>query len=169
MAIPRSTYFALRLNKMRYLFAFMLCGVALFSAPAGVLGVTPTQAILSYTAPDLLACTISVLDPYGNLIHDVDSSLFTSANSDSRSIVSGKQQRIVVIGKRAADLSLDGFTRYSRALEAGEPTPIPSLVRAPSRSPAVLRPRNRLSAIRITSAYRLIHRLPDNTHGRQLI
>lgn len=100
--------------------ACMLCGSAVLSAtPANILGITPTRVILGYTAPDLLPCTISVLDPYGNLIHDVDSSLFASANSDSRSIVSFSVKRIVIIGKRSAELALDGVTKPSRALEAG--------------------------------------------------
>jgi hypothetical protein len=50
-------------------------------------------------------------------VHDVDSSLFAQSNLDSRqgSLVSGRS-RVVVVGKRTAELAPDGTT-YSRALQ----------------------------------------------------
>lgn len=106
---------------MRLAFVFALCAAAaLGSTPAQIRGVTPTQVLFEYDAGDLLPCTLTVYDPYGNLVPDVDSSLFSGANLDTRSIISGSTRRFVVVGKRGpAELALDGVTRYSRALEAG--------------------------------------------------
>jgi hypothetical protein len=82
-----------------------------------VTGVTHTQAILSYVAPDANPCSIEVSESpsYAPLVHDVNPSLFAGANSDAgRSLTTG-QQRIVVIGKRTSDTGADGKL-YSRAL-----------------------------------------------------
>ena len=85
-----------------------------------VRGVTPTQASLSYTAPDSNACSVEVSESasYRPLVHDVDPILFAGSNLDSRSesITSGPQ-RVFVAGKRRAEKATDGKW-YSRALQA---------------------------------------------------
>jgi hypothetical protein len=84
-----------------------------------VTGVTHTQAILSYTAPNTAPCTIEVSESptYAPVVHDVDGSLFPGANSDAgRNLASGRS-RVVVIGKRRSDKAQDGRL-YSRALAA---------------------------------------------------
>ena len=84
-----------------------------------VRGVTNTQAILTYTAPDANACSVEVSEAagYQPLVHDVDPALFAGSNLDSRaeSFSSGRQ-RVFVIGKRRAEKALNGHW-YSRALQ----------------------------------------------------
>lgn len=88
-----------------------------------VLGVTPTQAVLSYFAPSAGACTVeaSTSPTYSPLVYDVDTALFTASNLDSRtgSLTDGRQ-RYFVLGTRSADLASDG-RRVSRALRAETP------------------------------------------------
>src|SRR5437016_4792917 len=83
------------------------------------IGTTSTQAILAYAAPVDGACAIEVSESaaYTPLVHDVDANLFPQSNLDSRqgSLVSGRS-RVMVIGKRMAEVAADGST-YSRALQ----------------------------------------------------
>lgn len=85
--------------------------------------VTPTQIILRWIAPSAGACTFEVSESstYAPLVHDVDASLFTGANSDTRTgCITADRQRTCPVGKRSADVALDG-KRYSRSLEQGRP------------------------------------------------
>jgi hypothetical protein len=85
-----------------------------------VRGVTSTQAILAYTAPDTNACSVEVSESqsYRPLAHDVDAALFAGSNLDNRpeAAASGKQ-RVFVAGKRRAEKGTTGRW-YSRALQA---------------------------------------------------
>jgi uncharacterized membrane protein YgcG len=85
-----------------------------------VLNVNPTQAILTYTAPDTNACSVEVSESsgYTPLVHDVDPSLFAGSNLDSRSSGTGTANvsRVFVVGKRAAEKATDNKF-YSRALQ----------------------------------------------------
>ncbi|MCS6953861.1 MAG: hypothetical protein NZM33_13515, partial [Bryobacteraceae bacterium] len=102
---------------------FSICG-ALFGQMLSlqVVGVTHTQAILSYEAPDDNPCTIEVSEfpSLALLVHDVNGTLFPGANSDASRSLSGGRKRIVVIGKRRSDKATDGRL-YSRALAAATP------------------------------------------------
>jgi len=70
-----------------------------------VVGVTSTQAVLTYTAPGAGACTVEVSESntYSPLVNDVNSTLFTGAGSDG----GGAVGRTFVVGKRRTDLALD--------------------------------------------------------------
>jgi hypothetical protein len=110
-----------------------------------VQGVTPTQAIVSYTAPSDDACRVEVSESsvFSTLVHDVDPALFSGAGLDSalspgadllsrdrphstaavrrprpRGDVGGS--RVFVVGKRDLERGLDGRI-YSRALQAATP------------------------------------------------
>src|ERR1035437_10314888 len=84
-----------------------------------VRGVTSTQAILAYRAPDTNPCSVEVSESqsYLPLAHDVDPALFAGSNLDSRpeATVSGLQ-RVFVAGKRRAEKGINGRW-YSRALQ----------------------------------------------------
>jgi hypothetical protein len=81
--------------------------------------VTPTQAILRYSAPDAGVCTLEVSESarFTPLVHDVDPGLYARADRDDRpeNLTSGNE-RVFVIGKRAAMRAADG-RMYSRALQ----------------------------------------------------
>ncbi len=92
-----------------------------------VLATTPTQAILSYTAPDNNACSVAVSSSsainqftgaFISLVHDVDPLLFPGADSDTKAgnIVNGTQ-RTIVVGHRGVGDGSDGNI-YSLALQA---------------------------------------------------
>ncbi|HEY1206700.1 MAG: hypothetical protein ABSH46_04205 [Bryobacteraceae bacterium] len=109
----------------RSLLPALLC---LASAQAAVtnirlVGSTPTQAVIAYTAPDSSACMMEVSESasYTPLVHDVDPALFSGANLDNRAgnIADGRA-RTFVIGKRAAEMASDG-KYYSRALQVLTP------------------------------------------------
>jgi hypothetical protein len=96
-----------------------------FSLPAQVInvsvaGVTNTQAVLQYTAPDSSACTVvvSTSPTFTPLVHDLDPLIFTGSNLDNRTgSVAAGLLRTFVVGKRAAEQGINGHW-YSRALEA---------------------------------------------------
>jgi hypothetical protein len=85
-------------------------------------GTSNTQAILSYTAPNSDPCTAQVSESSGMtpLVHDVDTALFTGADTDNRTgSFSATTARVFVVGKRATELGLDS-NYYSRALQANK-------------------------------------------------
>ena len=85
-----------------------------------VTGVTPTQAVIKYSATSSNACTIALSESMTMtpLVNDVNPALFAGSSSDARpgSITSGVA-RTVVLGKRSVERGLDG-NNYSRALQA---------------------------------------------------
>jgi len=84
-----------------------------------VRGVTSTQAILAYRAPDTNACSVEVSESasYLPLSHDVDPALFAGSNLDNRpGTTSSGLQRVFVAGKRRAEKGSNGRW-YSRALQ----------------------------------------------------
>lgn len=104
--------------------ATALLAVGCSGAPAAitnvrVTGITNTQAILQYQAPDANACSVQVSEKsdFSTLVNDVDGAKFSGANLDNRSanLMSGAA-RTFVVGKRAAERGLDQ-NRYSRALQ----------------------------------------------------
>lgn len=107
---------------MRYLFFLLaLPALAVTNIPVVVTGTTNTQAVLQYTAPDTNACTVASVPVNTGLlpeVYDLDASLYTNANLDSKTgdYASGLV-RTVLIGHRTAAIALDGNT-YSLALGA---------------------------------------------------
>ena len=100
-----------------------LCAASSASAQSlsvTVVGTTATQALLSYSAPDTNACAIEVSEAasFAPVVHDVDPTLYASANMDTRdgAITNGKFH-IFVAGRRSSEVARDGNT-YSRALQA---------------------------------------------------
>lgn len=88
-----------------------------------VAGVTNTQAMIRYTAPDPSACTVAVSQSptYSPLVHDVDPAIFPASNLDNRpGSVSDGQPRAFVAGTRDAEQGINGHW-YSRALQALTP------------------------------------------------
>ncbi len=92
------------------------------SVAVTVAATSPTQAVLTYTAPVNSACTVEMSESstYSPLVHDVDGSLFAGANLDNRagSINSAGNLRIFVAGTRAIQKASDS-NNYSRALQQG--------------------------------------------------
>jgi hypothetical protein len=98
----------------------VLCCMPCFGLTVTVTGITATQAILTYVAPSTAACTVQVSESVGlsPLIHDVDPTLFSGSNSDTRTgTVNVGLQRSFVVGLRTSALASDGKL-YSRALRA---------------------------------------------------
>lgn len=93
-----------------------------------VTGTTSTQAVIVYSAPDSISCSVEVSESpsYAPVVRDVDEDLFAGSSWDSRpgSITRGRY-RLVAIGKHGMTasgatnqfLAADG-NRYSRALQA---------------------------------------------------
>jgi hypothetical protein len=84
-----------------------------------VRGVTSTQAILAYRAPDTNPCSVEVSESqsYRPLAHDVDPALFADSNLDSREATASGLERVFVAGRRRAEKGTNGKW-YSRALQA---------------------------------------------------
>jgi hypothetical protein len=96
----------------------LLSASAAATIPVQVVGTTQTQAVITYNAPDLNACSVSVRDASGAVVHDTDPALFTGADNDLRAgNTANGLYRTVVVGQRTSDLASDGWM-YSRALQA---------------------------------------------------
>ncbi len=82
---------------------------------------TAQQAVLHTVTDQQVACTIqaSTSTTYSPSIFDLDTTKFAGSNSDARThaVVAGND-RIFIIGKRAAELNPTGTTAYSRSLTA---------------------------------------------------
>src|SRR5580693_3738155 len=76
-----------------------------------VAATSPTQAVLTYTAPGHSACTVEISESitYAPLVHDADPGLFTGSNLDNRagSISSAGNFRIFVAGTRLIQTGSD--------------------------------------------------------------
>jgi hypothetical protein len=109
---------------MRLILSFSAIAAIALGQPSDLKidGVTSTQAILSYIAPDSNACTVEVSEApdYSTVVNDVNGVLFPGSNSDNgRAIVSGGR-RLFIAGTRNSALGSDG-KMYSRALRADRP------------------------------------------------
>jgi len=104
---------------MRWLVALLALPLAAAVDNLRVVDTTATQAIISYAAPDTSACTVEISeDPsYSPVVHDVNATLFSGSNSDSRTgnITLGRH-RTITIGQRKVETASDD-KNYSRALE----------------------------------------------------
>src|SRR5271167_4000539 len=101
------------------LFCLLATGAQAAIQNVSVLGVTATQAIIRYTAPNNSPCNVEVSESstYSPLVNDVDGTKFASAPSDARvGSISNGVERLFVAGKRAAEIGID-TVRYSRALQ----------------------------------------------------
>ena len=94
--------------------------------PLTLLGVTPTQAVLSFIPPSESAtCQIKVTATktaastwdFSNLVPDIDPSIFAGADTPV-TYPQADGTRAIVIGKRAAEYSQYTFRMHSRALQA---------------------------------------------------
>ena len=104
---------------MRPLLLFFASTLCYAQFTVNVPATSPTQAVLSYTAPSTGVCTdeVSESNTYSPLVHDVDSALFPGSNMDSRggALTSGAV-RIFVVGTRNIQTANDS-NNYSRALQ----------------------------------------------------
>jgi hypothetical protein len=101
------------------LFCFLAPGAQAAIQNVSILGVTATQALIHYTAPNNSPCNVEVSESstYSPLVNDVDGTKFASASSDARiGSISNGVERLFVVGKRAAEIGID-TVRYSRALQ----------------------------------------------------
>ena len=80
-------------------------------------GVTSTQIVISYIAPNANACTLELSENanYSPLLPDVNAALFSGSNSDSARAVTIVDRRFFIAGTRTAARASDG-RMYSRAL-----------------------------------------------------
>ena len=115
--------FSVRLRFPLLLLAAGICSGAIRNVQVN--GVTATQAVISYSAPDQNPCTIQVSENSSltPLVHDVDPAIFASADQDNRvGNLSTGTSRIAVLGKRSAELATAGpyagIRHFSRALQA---------------------------------------------------
>jgi hypothetical protein len=83
--------------------------------------ITPTQAIVQYTATSTGSCMIAVSDQsgLGVTVWDLDGSTFANANIDTGrpDTIQDGMNRTVILGHRSVEKGLDGLF-YSRALQA---------------------------------------------------
>jgi hypothetical protein len=114
---------------MSRLCAFILTGILIDARASGnitdvsIVGITPTQAILVYTAPTNQPCLLRVSESasFTPVVHDLDPALFHDANLDTRPGNANQgTRRVFVIGKRTAEVALNG-NRMSRALQVSTP------------------------------------------------
>lgn len=139
-------YQRISVGGMRRFGAWGLIGVPillLFPAPLGarissvqVTGVTATQAVLTYVVDNApppprartlrpnqrgpADCTVELSESasFAPLVPDVNPALFPGADRDTRpGSISAGSERLIVLGKRAAEIAADG-RRHSRALQA---------------------------------------------------
>ncbi len=103
------------MKSLVFLFALPVLGAIPALATEAFVQTTATQAILVF--PGTLACDLVVRDDLGQLVPDVDGTLFLGSGLvGGRGTSSGGMQTIVV-GKRAAELATNGLF-VSRALQA---------------------------------------------------
>ena len=110
---------------LRRSFWFFVCAIGSLQAQIPdfrLQGVTATQAVVAYTAPDSRACRLELSESsrYLPIVADVDPQLFANSQLDierPNTVISPQRNRVVVLGLRAADTARDG-KRYSRALQA---------------------------------------------------
>jgi len=108
---------------MKKLVFFLAFPLAAQISNVSVSGVTNTQAVLQYTAPDTTPCMVEVSTSptFVPLVHDVDPAIFAGSNLDNRpGSISGNVARTFVVGTRDAEQGLNGHW-YSRALQALTP------------------------------------------------
>jgi hypothetical protein len=107
--------------KLKILAVIAASGIAAFAQGFTVTipATSPTQAVLTYTAPSNSPCTVEVSESnsYSPLVHDVDSGLFPGANQDTRAgALAGTSLRVFVAGTRDIETASD-TNKYSRALQ----------------------------------------------------
>ena len=86
-----------------------------------VSGVTPTQAVISYTSLNSSACQVEVSESptYSPLVNDVNPAIFTGSDQDNRTgnpVQAVATSRVFVVGKRAVQTV--SAVNHSRALQA---------------------------------------------------
>lgn len=85
------------------LVALLLFPLSLQALAVTATSAVPTQAALAYTAPSGAACTVEVSESntYSPLVHDVDTTMFTGSNLDSRpGSLNAGTARVFVVGTR---------------------------------------------------------------------